>query len=130
MSFTVPTFNLTCNIWHGVAGQYQDYTLPSLSPICNLAWGRRVMFPFDSFFNGTTMNLLLPALTDIRQSWSGGITDLVECPAGSRRFYSVIGVDDSGKGFANEHRIAILDNAFAGVLFVVQGLLATPFPLP
>jgi hypothetical protein len=55
-----------------------------------------------------TMNLLLPALVDIRGPQDTIGADQVEVPAGSGRWYSVVGVDDIGKGFANEHRSAAL----------------------
>ena len=58
------------------------------------------------------MFLLLPALTDVRYTGVGGTSDsfydIVEVPAGSARWYWVLSVDDAGKGFANEHRVAEL----------------------
>jgi hypothetical protein len=83
------------------------------------------------------MQLLLPALTDIRYSsllpsgaWVG---DCVEAPAGSGRYYAVWAVDDAGKGFANEHRVAILYPLTDWVLQVTTnpwGATVAPFPLP
>jgi hypothetical protein len=55
------------------------------------------------------MSLLLPALTDVRATQGvGGVPDTVEVPAGSGRWYGVAGVDDIGKGYANEHRTACI----------------------
>jgi hypothetical protein len=109
MPYVIPTFNLTCNIWHGG----NPVGPPSLSSPCNLAWGRRVNVASTG---GTTlvgvplvcMSLLLPKLTDIRGRSAAGGEDAVEVPAGSGRFYGSTFVDDIGKGFANEHRCAIL----------------------
>jgi hypothetical protein len=53
------------------------------------------------------MFLLLPPGTDIRSGVLGTADD-VEVPAGSGRFYEVEFVDDVGKGFANEYRVALL----------------------
>lgn len=53
--------------------------------------------------------LLLPPLTDIQDCFNAGGPDTVEAPAGSGRFYLVDMVDDLGKGFANEHRFALME---------------------
>lgn len=78
------------------------------------------------------MELLLPAGTDVRAPWNAGKPDLVECPAGSGRFYAVAWVDDIGKNFPNEHRIAWLVYFSA---FVPPGgstgfPASSPVPLP
>lgn len=109
MAFTVPQFPLTCDIY---AGPWVTKVLRLNSP-CNLGQGRRVM-P-NMFFEPTapegyttTSQLLLPALTDVRDGSCMFDTDIVEVPAGSGRWYSVLTVDDIGKGFPNEHRFALL----------------------
>ena len=129
MAFTLPTFNLTCNIWH-----YATYVgnFPTVIPVadatalCNLALGKRIT-------NGdqtTEMWLLLPALTDIRgeenEILNASHGDIVEVPQGSGRYYGVYRVDDSGKGFANEHRFGKLtiQNPFKVLL------PAWPLPYP
>lgn len=107
MSFSVPTFNLTCNIWRNASG---PPAAPDVTENCNLAWGKRssslqgIQDPAGEPF----MTLLLPVSTDIRSSKCGAGNDWVEVPAGSGRFYEAIGVDDIGKGFSNEHRAAVL----------------------
>jgi hypothetical protein len=56
-----------------------------------------------------SMLLLLPPGTDIQRNDDDlptSTADTVEVPAGTGRYYYVLGVDDSGKGFPNEHRIA------------------------
>ncbi len=112
MAFTLPTFNLLCNVFDNGTN-----TSPRISDLeCNLAWGRRVNVASTG---GTdtlgiplvTMTLLVPALSDIRGPQNAELEDNVECPAGSGRFYSVAFVDDIGKGFDNEHRCAVLEQS-------------------
>jgi hypothetical protein len=106
MSFTLPTFNLTCNVWHNPA---VPPGAASISPVCNLAWGKRFHVPTTAGGFGNTQ-LLLPPGTDIRclAVQNCVVSDIVEVPAGSGRFYDVFSVDDAGKGFANEFRVAFL----------------------
>jgi hypothetical protein len=108
MSFTLPTFNLLCNVWTGTAPPpgARRAQFP-----CNLAWGRRVNTSLDSVGAFWPTTILLPALADIRTITQTGVAsgnDVVEVPAGSGRYYVAEHVDDIGKGFSNEHRGAIL----------------------
>lgn len=116
MSFTVPTFNIMCNI-------YRQAALPPNPPAvvvaCNLAWGRRV-HQTNSGFTVAVMELLLPAHTDIRGHMWAGPADVVEVPAGTGRWYGVAAVDDAGRGFTNEHRIAL----------IAQTAAIVPWPAP
>ena len=132
MSFTVPTFPLTCNVWDGPNPPVGP---PRLSPDCNLAIGRRI-FPGQSGFDNFsategTPQLLVPALTDIRDAScvpaAGG--DVIEVPAGTGRFYYVIYVDDVGKGFLNEHRLALLSKACSANFSHFAGV-DWPVPIP
>jgi hypothetical protein len=129
MAFVLPNFNLTCNIHSVVAGVH---TFRLGSP-CNLALGRRTGLILgagvqDNGFDALTPSLLLPALTDIRDSSCGGEMDIVEVPAGTGRWYLVAGVDDIGKGFANEHRVATLFKTWG---FPGNGSgLTAPWPTP
>lgn len=129
MSFTLPTFNLTCNIFTGGGGTH----VFRLAVACNLAIGRRtiqLLTPQSAGGAGAfpTTQLLLPAGTDVRDESCGGTSDLVEVPAGSGRFYGVLGVDDAGKGFTNEHRVALLGKAWN---FPGNGWgLVAPWPTP
>jgi hypothetical protein len=121
MSFNLPQFNLHCNVWHAPA--IPPVGAPDLDTLGNLAWGRRVNVTSTggTSFLGTPllcMTLLLPKLTDVRGDPAGG-ADVVEVPAGSGRFYRIVFVDDIGKGFANEHRAAVL-----------QQHLPMPVPMP
>jgi hypothetical protein len=110
MAYRLPTFNLSCNIWHNPA--VPPAGAADVSPMANLTPGRRVTMPSEPI-GSLPMQLLLPALTDVR------IQDIVECPAGTARWYEVLFVDDAGKGFANEHRIALL---------VQTGIWPAPIP--
>ena len=109
MSFSLPQFNLTCQVYTG--GVFTSS--PRLSPVCNLAWGRRVNVASTG---GTAtpgipivcMTLLLPPGTDVRSSLCPSGADGIVVPAGSGRRYAVQVVDDIGKGFANEHRACVL----------------------
>jgi hypothetical protein len=111
MSYTLPTFNLSVNIW-----RYPSYPgVPTLTAMGNLAYSRRTASDLvgplpvtPTYCYARVMSLLLPRLTDIRDAASEADGDLVEVPAGSGRVYQVTYVDDIGKGFANEHRIALL----------------------
>jgi hypothetical protein len=107
MAFVVPTFNIQCNIWR--SGNPPP-AAPDLTVECNLAFGRRVSSyqGVISVPNEPIMSLLLPPSTDIRGPQSGAQDVAVEVPAGSGRFYTILGVDDIGKGFPNEHRCALL----------------------
>lgn len=119
--FVIPQFPLSCNIWRTPVNP--PVGPPAVVSICNLAWGRRTAVPSTggTYTLGVvlmTMTLLLPAGTDIRGDPDQAMAaDLVEVPGGTARYYWVAFVDDIGKGFANEHRAAIL----------VQ---SPPFPVP
>jgi len=113
MAFTLPTFNLSVNIWRSstYAGIIPPVAVPDVTSLGNLATGPRQI----GNAGWTVSTLLLPALTDVRYSESGNNLpgniidfDLVECPAGSGRCYQVDWVEDLGKGFSNEHRLAAL----------------------
>jgi len=107
MSFNVPHFNLTCNVWR--SGNPPP-GVPDITPDCNLMFGRKVSSyqGVISVPNEPLMSLLLPVGTDIRGPQCAAPDVAVEVPAGSGRFYTIVGVDDSGKGFSNESRVAIL----------------------
>lgn len=122
MGFTLPTFNLICNIWRNGNPVSNP---PDVVSLCNLALGRRhggwiANDLADNTFNGN-MWLLLPPGTDIRDSSSAGGKDVVEVGSGTGRLYDCQYVDDAGGGFANEHRIAVLNK---------HGLWPDPIPRP
>lgn len=109
MAFTAPTFNLLCDVY---TGPWLTKVLRISGLPCNLAMGRRVQQLWAVGFNApegaAAPNLLVPALSDVRDQICGGDSDLVEVPAGSGRWYVVALVDDVGKGFDNEYRLCAL----------------------
>lgn len=121
MAFTVPNFNLDINIWRFTSG---PPAVPDVAVKGNLAWGRRTssLQGIEDPLGEPFMTLLLPPATDVRSSKCNPGHDWVEAPAGSGRFYLVVGVDDIGKGFANEHRAAIM------VASTNFGLWPSPIP--
>ena len=130
MAFTLPTFNLVANIlrFNGTSYVVVGET------VCNLAMGKRVSNPQGSSgvgdLEGNTPILLCPAGTDIRDRSCGGDSDVVECPAGTGRWYAAGLVDDIGKGFDNEHRsVTLLKVGWFGD-WLTRGLSAWPAPIP
>jgi hypothetical protein len=110
LMYVIPTFNLLANIWHDPHIPMIDP--PDLQVACNLSWGKRTQIvptQLVAVLEATgQILLLLPATTDIRDSAGGTRPDVTEVPAGSGRTYICTFVDDIGKGFANEHRAAIM----------------------
>jgi hypothetical protein len=117
MAFRVPTFSLSCFLWH-TGG---DVSLPpDLTVACNLMMGGHPNPPVEPTPGATSlgialafarvMSLCLPKGTDVRPAFltSTGDFDCVEVPGGSGRYYAVLGVDDVGKGFPNEYRLAAI----------------------
>jgi hypothetical protein len=118
MAFTVPQFNLAVDVYSGPwVGRVFRFSV-----LGNLSTGRasRSSAFADTGFPGqlgTDRNLLVPALTDIRDI-SCNLSypyDIVECPSGSGRWYAVGIVDDVAKGFANEYRMCYLTKIFSSV---------------
>lgn len=129
MTYRLPTFNLTFNAW-----SWPAYSLVPAIPVglprvaaapCALVFGRRVNVA-STGGTGTPgipivgMSLLVPMLTDIRGNADTVGPDLVECPAGSGRWYGLENVDDIGKGWPNEHR--------TGSLFAAIQMWVAPYP--
>ena len=116
MGFKLPTFNLTCNISSPDVADTPGIPTPPYRVVnqdCQLTYGRRVQVAStggttDVGVLTLTMNLLLPKDTDIRGPQDTTSFDMVEVPSGSGRWYRVVGVDDIGKGFDNEHRTAAI----------------------
>lgn len=133
MAFTLPEFNLTCDIY---SGPYLTKAF-RISVDGNLAFGRRVNWvPHDigaiveDLAVSWEMFLLLPPLTDVRSTISSGQGDVIEAPAGSGRWYGVAAVEDIGKGFDNEHRVAALYQISEYRNAVAYAGLFWPVPMP
>ncbi len=131
MVFTVPEFPIECNIWRG-DGIVWPLDDPDVVSECNLAFGRRVMSSSDFRANETCflMQLLLPPNTDIRDLSCAAVTDVVEVPAASGRYYQAIAVDDVGKGFDNEHRVAGLLKISQAMTPSFSNVPQWPAPIP
>lgn len=110
MGFNLPSFPLTVGIydtrdWAGPPGTLR------LTTVCNFVsrWPAFTAGPDDNYAIQCTQGLiLLPKGTDVRDYRYGGESDWVEVIVGSLAYYSVDMVEDRGKGFANEHRVAYL----------------------
>lgn len=131
-TYTVPDFNLVCNVWKGELTTRIDswpFTGPGraadLTPICQLyiagssgANENRVsVSPFTNYFGnqGPGIELRLPIGTPVTHPYglfTGATFDLVELPAGSGVYYVVYLALDRHKGFPNEYRLAYLAPAF------------------
>lgn len=107
-SHKLPSFPLLCNHWFSPSSP----PAPAVSSFkCQLVWGTNklemplAMYPGQGRF---IRFLYLPAFTDIRSTIQGVAGSVVEVPAGSKRYYNVIDVDDTAKGFPNEFRVATI----------------------
>jgi hypothetical protein len=130
VAFTVPSFPIMCNIW-------PTWTVPAGAPRvtspCNLSVGRAVRAITNGWEPVEPLPLLtvllLPPLTDVRDAANTGtVGDTVEVPAGSGRYYRVVGVDDVAKGFANEYRYATIFKAYDDGTYYAGYLWPTPIP--
>lgn len=128
MAYTQPQYNLVCSVYEPDVPNVA--AIPSFPPRilvqpCALVYGRRVNVASTGGTGAAgiplkCMDLLVPALTDIRGLADAASFDIVECPAGSGRWYWVYYVDDIGKGWPNEHRVA--------GLFAIEGTWVPPYP--
>ena len=131
MAYTVPTFNLTCNVY---TGPWLTRVLRTAGLVCNLAIGRRVQQQYQ-VETGTVAGpasplLLVPAGSDVRDDGNATGADLIECPAGSGRWYGVLIVDDMAKGFSNEYRLVGMTKACQANDAVAWAGLFWPTPIP
>lgn len=131
MAYTVPQFNLTCHVYDGIVGSFPPVAwaggTPRLASVpCGLAHGRLAarsgsQGAFQDSLQITVMQLLVAKGTDLRGAeYIGQACDQVECPAGSGRRYFVCSVDDVGKGYTNEYRLAFVQS--------IIGSWVAPYP--
>lgn len=132
-SFSMPVFNLSVSVWH-TPGSHMPPPMPAdLTVMGNLANGRvahlPVWLPRPPALSAQSMSssLLIPKLTDIRDSSCSGGPDVVEVPTGSGRFYWVSYVDDIAKGFGNEHRWAVIQKIWT---YGSWAIYRWPSPIP
>lgn len=111
MGYKLPTFNLLCNIWDAYAFAADAPAIaPSFADVpCNLQFARKMHYQGPG-----VMFLLLPKGTDVEDATllADSVVDVVECPAGSKRWYCVKSVDDVMKGFPTEYRCAEIVKAY------------------
>lgn len=109
MPYRVPNMNLNVFLWRA---PNTVVSAPDHVFVGNLSRGQHVMTttgePYGILNGGLQMLLAVPKGSDIRGLDGLSLLDLVEVPALSGRYYFVTGVDDIGKGFANEYRAATL----------------------
>jgi len=131
MAFSVPTFNLECNVY---TGPWTTKVLRLIALPCNLALGRRVQINGAAFFGfpdgAASPSLLVPALSDVRDAGNATGQDIIEVPLGSGRWYEVNIVDDVGKGFSNEYRIVSMFKICQAVNATEYPGLFWPTPIP
>jgi hypothetical protein len=109
MSYRIPTFNLTVNVWRAGTAVTDP---PDLTTLGCMSIGRSTTMttgiPEDPSVDTVTIRLFVPKLTDVRDAVSPPGADTLEVPAGTGRYYIVRQVDDVGKGFPNEFRFAAI----------------------
>lgn len=126
MAYRLPTFNIMAGIFTPDIPNVPGIPTSAarVVTLCNLAWGKRSN---TASSGGTSspgipvscVDLLLPPRTDVRGPQDTVSFDMVEVPHGSGRWYTAVAVDDIGRGFANEHRVA--------VLFALAGSWVAPY---
>lgn len=118
---SVPDLNIMVNVWTGTS-------LPPnpkrTSYACNLQYAKRFDARMAVVESGSlaVMLLNLPPHSDVRSRCCTAVSDLVEVPAGSGRYYDVLAVDDVSKGFPEEYRIAVIIQSTTVALW--------PIPIP
>jgi hypothetical protein len=107
-----PAFPLAVNIWRGV---HSYLAAPDVVTVGQLhVPTSNVVYPGSGGIQEViTIRLLyLPKGTDIRYAFGVApllaVADTVEVPAGSQRYYRTSDVEDVGKGFPNEFRVAVI----------------------
>lgn len=134
MSFTLPTFNLTVDIYTMAGLDTFATRVFRLGTPGQLRGPHRMvgLFYFPIFSPAQipgAMSLLLPPLTDVRDAANNpGWADLLEVPSGSGRWYLAAYVDDVAKGFANEHRLVKLFKAAKNGTLTTFPYWPTPNP--
>jgi len=102
MSFTVPEFVNDCNVWHFPAVVTDP---PALYTVCQLYVNTRGLLDIEEDedrFWVPPIWLRLPFGADVRR------LDVVECPAGSARWYHVRWVELVHLNFPNQYTAAVV----------------------
>jgi len=109
MAFTLPNFNIVCQLWHyprdPTSGPADQSDVP-----CNFSTSRATLMGRDTA-NMVGVDLMyralrVPATVDIRCTAMGpGLgPDIVEVPQGTGAYYQVQDLATMGQGFPNAHR--------------------------
>lgn len=129
MPAVAPTLNLLCNIWKQLDTHLGPPIVAPTHPNvpCNLQYARKI--------HGANLGyifVLLPKGTDVEDTplSSAATFDVMEIPAGSKRWYCVYVVDDMAKGFPTETRVAEVTHAHIAVATVDELLWMWPVPYP
>lgn len=143
MGYSLPTFNLPVRVWRSTSLVTDP---PDVTTAGNLVGSRPEVVSLPAMGNmtlsqrqvtvaywGRFSTILLPKLADVRPPNATDDGDVIECPSGTGRYYFVVHVDDTGKGFPNEHRyafvVAIQTPAMVGLLANPCGI-TSPWPVP
>lgn len=129
MAFRPPTFILLCDIYRN-QGTGGTYGAPDLSVLVNLSIGQRSLFLTSGVGQSVWREVMFPKNTDVRGRWNLVAPDLLEIPSGSKRFYLAQDVEDVGKGFPNEYRLAAAQYLANGNSTLAGGPYPAPVPLP
>jgi hypothetical protein len=144
MGFPTPTFAVAVNLWRGATIHTGPWPLPAPDETFNAnlsyAKGRAQLAQYVIVSPGRIVpiiatELLCPKLTDIRGHVAAAFDgDLVEVPAGTNRLYAVLFVEDVGKTFANEYRLALILQLTSAVIgytgYTLGGNYLWPQPTP
>jgi hypothetical protein len=124
MAKKIPLFPMTANVWRNASAIPGP---PDLVVQCQLhvpTAGRAAYGSTPTLIAGTLFrSIYVPKGTDLRPIWPSSLPDVIECPAGTGRFYHVWDLDDVAKGFPNEFRCASVI-----VYFGIAGSWPTPIP--
>lgn len=137
MVFRLPSMPLTIDRYQAYTSGGTKYGLFTSQFLGNLSQGKRTLSDFSEVTKiiggitcyGLVSELLCPKLQDVRPATDVAVADLLEIPAGSKRLYVVLHVDDVAKGFANEYRIVFCCRVAQAVVFTTS-TVAVPSPLP
>lgn len=108
--YKLPTFNLMLNYWNSFISVIPPTIPPTLTVKCQLRMSRAAAVAGvagSSSGPGPIMFINVPPFTPIQGGMGLGshVSTLIECPAGTGRYYRVLWVDDVAKGFNNEYRV-------------------------
>lgn len=121
-SHAPPQFPLLANVWHTGNPVTDPPDLANIKAELRATVTHRQVTSTLTLNRGNiTRFIYFEKHTDVRAIWPSGFGDVVELPAGSRRYYDIVDVEDVAKGFPNEFRIAAV---------TVTTNVTPPWPVP